>query len=160
MARTIDLSVNLVHSAQHSSGPLRTLEGAALTVLEQRYKMFLALVQAHPERVLAPTGDIDAMWHLHMLHPRAYARDCMAMFGAIVDHDPAFGNPAAGAAGVAALDAHFAATAALWERAFGTPYVLASLDAPAAAAAPAPGATYCVKTGASYCVKAGAVASM
>ena len=38
----------------------------------------------HPDRRLAPTREIDHMWHLHMLHPRAYQDDCQRVFGSVL----------------------------------------------------------------------------
>jgi hypothetical protein len=145
MTRSIDLSVNLVHSAEHCAGPLRTLDRATLLILEQRYKKFLALAHAHPALSLVPTGDIDEMWHLHMLHPRAYAHDCMALFGGIVDHHPDFVN--AGDAARDFLDDCFAATEAMWARTYGESYMLTALG-DGDVAAPAVGGAYCARTAA------------
>jgi hypothetical protein len=46
-----------------------------------RYKKWLRLKQLHPRSPLAPTRDIDLFWHLHMLSPVAYYRDCQRLFG-------------------------------------------------------------------------------
>lgn len=173
MKRSIDLSVNLVQSAENCSGPLRGLERATLGTLEQRYKQFLALAHQHPALTLAPTGDIDEMWHLHMLHPRAYVNDCMALFGGIVDHHPDFAH--ADGATRAHLADCFATTAALWAQAYGEPYMLTELGAADAdgdgagiAAARALDGAYCVRApagraappvslGTAYCVESAAV---
>lgn len=85
-----------------------------------RYEKFLLLAQRYPGQPLAPTKNIDEMWHLHMTHPRAYYEDCMRLFGDILDHDGGFGvDPAE----QPELQATFNKTADLWEREFGEPYV-------------------------------------
>lgn len=85
-----------------------------------RYVRFLLLAARHPGEALAPTVDIDVMWHLHMLAPRAYVQDCQALFGDVLDHDGGFGK-AEGE--VPALMRTFDRTAALWQDAYGEPYV-------------------------------------
>jgi hypothetical protein len=73
----------------------------------------------HPEETMAPTGAIDEMWHLHMLHPRAYHDDCIAILGRILDHNPGAGKlPGT----LPQLLAHFQSTARLWAAEFGTDY--------------------------------------
>jgi hypothetical protein len=173
MTRSIALSVNLVDSAANCKGPLQALDRATLQLLEQRYKQFLTLAHQHPQQTLVPTGDIDEMWHLHMLHPRAYFNDCMALFGGIVDHHPDFAN-ADGAMRTQLADC-FSVTAALWEQLYGAPYMLTRLgDAAIAAdgaggqATPALAGAYCIMEtaaahapqvglGAAYCVESAAV---
>jgi hypothetical protein len=91
-----------------------TLESA------ERYQKFLALIKKHPEAIIAPTRDIDEMWHLHMLHPVAYYHDCMASFGEIIDHDGGFGSEPEEAPVLAAT---FDYTAQLWQQEYGEPYV-------------------------------------
>src|SRR6478672_10739802 len=73
----------------------------------------------HPDRPLTPTRDIDQIWHLHMLHPRAYHQDCEAILGEVLDHDGGFG---AGDEEPELLRL-FEETAGLWEAKFGEPYV-------------------------------------
>ena len=69
---------------------------------------------------MAPTRDIDMVWHLNMLSPVAYHRDCMAYLGRILDHDSGFGQTPEE---VVILSGVFAETARRWEEAFGEPYV-------------------------------------
>lgn len=57
-----------------------------------RYRKFLYLAKRHPNINIAPTKDIDTIWHLHMLSPVAYYNDCMSYFGTIFDHDGGFGH--------------------------------------------------------------------
>lgn len=91
--RAVTISVDLALAAHRvedgffsSFTPSATLEAA------ERYERFLTLIQKHPDAIIAPTRDIDEMWHLHMLHPVAYHRDCMSSFGEIIDHDGGFGS--------------------------------------------------------------------
>jgi hypothetical protein len=114
------LSVDLVAAAKRGEGPLAAMDDAKLAGLELHYRQFLALKREHPSMSFAPTGAIDAMWHLHMLHPVAYQRDCEAILGFVLDHNPGFG---AGPDEMPALLEQFDATAALWTQEFGEPYV-------------------------------------
>src|SRR6266436_3818628 len=84
-----------------------------------RYERWLKLKQLHPKQRLAPTRDIDLFWHLHMLAPVAYHRDCMANFGHILDHDGGFGKAEGEAVKLREV---FLATGALWEQTYGEPY--------------------------------------
>ena len=84
------------------------------------YLRFLALVQAHPHVSLAPTKRVDRIWHLHMLHPRAYHADCLRLFGDVLDHDGGFGSTADEEPELARL---FDETAALWRATYGLDYV-------------------------------------
>lgn len=84
-----------------------------------RYERWLRLKQMHPTYRMAPTRDIDFFWHLHMLAPVAYHRDCMANFGRILDHDGGFGK---GEGEDDKLREVFIATGTLWEQTYGEPY--------------------------------------
>jgi hypothetical protein len=123
MDTLIELGVNLVAAAQKSRGPLGQLNLAALQLLERRYRMFLRLCQKYPAMHLSPTGDIDEVWHLHMLHPQAYYDDCMRIFGGILDHNPGFGLASEEEWGQ--LKAQFGAVEELWAKEYGESYVLA-----------------------------------
>jgi hypothetical protein len=113
------LSFDYVTAAVNSRGILAALREEELHELAERYQRFLSLKTQHPELPIAPTEIIDEMWHLHMLHPRAYYRDCMEYFGFILDHSPGYG---ADEATRPALERTFNRTAQLWERTFGEPY--------------------------------------
>jgi len=84
-----------------------------------RYVKWLLLKQRHPTSRLAPTRDIDLFWHLHMLAPVAYHRDCMRLFGKLLDHDGGFGK---GPGELPELQRVFEHTATLWEAEYGEPY--------------------------------------
>lgn len=85
----------------------------------QRYHKWLLLKQRHPTARLAPTRDIDLFWHLHMLSPVAYFRDCSRLFGRLLDHDGGFGR---GPGELPQLQEVFARTARWWEEAYGEAY--------------------------------------
>ena len=84
------------------------------------YVKFLRLIEQYPNQPHAPTADIDKMWHLHMLSPRAYYTDCMKLFGEILDHDGGFGR---GEDEEPELRRTFESTSALWQQIYGEPYV-------------------------------------
>jgi HAMP domain-containing protein len=115
------LSFDYLKGARLSRGVLATLSDDDVRSLAERYRRFLALKAKYPRQAIAPTEIIDEMWHLHMLHPRAYHRDCMQAFGFILDHNPGFG---AEEDEVEALASTFARTAERYEREFGESYSL------------------------------------
>jgi hypothetical protein len=84
-----------------------------------RYVRWLDLVARHPGKRMAPTRDIDLFWHLHMLTPVAYHRDCMKLFGKLLDHDGGFGK---GDGELPQLQEVFRRTAQAWEAAYGEAY--------------------------------------
>jgi uncharacterized protein DUF1399 len=115
------LSFDYVKAARVSRGILASLGEDEVRALAHRYRRFLALKARYPDFPIAPTEILDEMWHLHMLHPRAYHRDCMEAFGCILDHAPGFG---ASPSEEPALAKTFSRTSALYEREFGEPYSL------------------------------------
>lgn len=117
------LSIDLVAAARRSE---KFPEDIDPEVAAGRYARFLALSQVNPDRSLAPTADIDEMWHLHMLHPVAYWRDCNVIFGELLDHDGGFG---ATEEEKPILDRLFAETASLWQTAYGEPYISQNVTA-------------------------------
>ena len=62
------VSVDLVRAAQRSEEYFKGADVAQLQTAIDRYTKFLQLAARHPDRRLAPTREIDHMWHLHMLH--------------------------------------------------------------------------------------------
>lgn len=116
---TTTISVNLVQAALRSED-LRDIPADELEADAQDYVRFLLLVKEHPDMPLAPTKRIDRMWHLHMLHPKAYVADCMKLLGEILDHDGGFGSTPEEEP---VLREVFATTATLWQEKFGAPYV-------------------------------------
>ena len=85
------ISVDLRDRAERSeSFPKEWSEEKLIRSIE-RYEMFLKLAAKNPLLSIAPTSDIDEIWHLHMLSPVSYYNDCMALMGTILDHDGGFG---------------------------------------------------------------------
>ncbi|MBY0228371.1 MAG: glycine-rich domain-containing protein-like [Gemmataceae bacterium] len=114
----IEFSEDMIAAAGRSRGPLSKLDEAGREYVLERYRKFLALAKRYPKQPLAPTGDIDEMWHLHMLMPRAYVNDCNSYFGEILDHRAGFDPSDA-----PKLREVFEKTAELWEEEFGEPYL-------------------------------------
>lgn len=112
-------SVDLVRAAHRSDDVPADWDDATIARALLRYRRFLALVACDPSRPIAPTRDIDVMWHLHMLSPRAYHADCQRLFGELLDHDGGFGKAPEEEP---VLVACFEATARRYEDAFGEPY--------------------------------------
>ncbi|WP_372395354.1 hypothetical protein ABMY26_07275 (plasmid) [Azospirillum sp. HJ39] len=95
---------------KHGMTPMAAAEAVAL------YRQFLDLVQQHPDLALCPPSAADLAWHAHMLRSAEYRADCIALFGAPIDHDgDAFGTPDFRAA--------WATTRQLWKERFGVDLV-------------------------------------
>lgn len=115
-----DLSIDLVRAAARSESFPRDWTEAQVERAADNYARFLGLARSHPHIAIAPTRDIDLMWHLHMLHPVAYADDCKRLLGCILDHDGGFGGTAEE---LPLLQEAFAQTAAAWLAEYGEAYV-------------------------------------
>jgi hypothetical protein len=70
-------------------GPLWSRERA--DVAASRYKKFLTLVVRFPREKIVPLGDIDIVWHRHILDTAKYINDCQVIFGRYLHHFPYFG---------------------------------------------------------------------
>ena len=68
-------SVDLHGAASHSESEASEWVPEWLDEAIQRYRKFFYLAGLGPG--VAPTRDIDMIWHLHMQAPVAYHRDCM-----------------------------------------------------------------------------------
>lgn len=117
------VSIDLIRAWERSENKAEGWTPADAIRAQHRYERFLRLVGMHPHVPHAPTRDIDEMWHIHMLSPKAYHSDCMRLFGEILDHDGGFGK---GEGEAAQLQAVFQQTARLWEAIYGEPYVTAA----------------------------------
>lgn len=113
------VSVDLVRASYRNSGFPAGWSDEKRKQEAERYQRLLVLARENPGQPLAPTRDIDEMWHLHMLHPKAYYEDCMRLFGEIFDHDGGFGMEADE---LPVLQQTFAKTQSLYEQRFGSPY--------------------------------------
>lgn len=113
------ITVDIMESYRRSdTKPDGWSEEQALIALG-RYEKFFMLAAKYPGHPLAPTKDIDVMWHLHMLSPQAYFNDCMLAMGAILDHNGGYGK---GEGELPRLQATFAHTERLWMAEYGEPY--------------------------------------
>lgn len=98
---SLTLEAALARVEQLDLGPIRyklvldsdaspwTLERA--NAVEKQYRAYLALTLAFPERSLAPSKEIDAFWHQHILDTEKYAQDCELICGRFLHHFPYFG---------------------------------------------------------------------
>ncbi|HEU5402204.1 MAG TPA: glycine-rich domain-containing protein-like, partial [Terriglobales bacterium] len=87
-----NLSFDVLHDAKFSEGYFANCNEELVRESERRYKQFLNLARKYPEAALTPAIDIDEVWHMHMLRPVAYQKDCYSLFGEILDHDGGFGK--------------------------------------------------------------------
>lgn len=122
---SIRLSFDISEAARRSDGDTATWDSDQLARAVGRYLRFLELVAEDPNRPVAPTRDIDAIWHLHMLAPVAYYDDCQRLFGQILDHDGGFGK---GEGELPRLISVFEDTARRWQEKYGEPYVLTARE--------------------------------
>ena len=58
---------------------------------EKWYKRFLKLCVLQDEKVVPP-GDVDEMWHTHILFTRKYHEACRRIFGHYLHHSPSDGT--------------------------------------------------------------------
>lgn len=114
------VSIDLLEAARRSDSFPKDWTPEKVALARQRYERFLQLAAENPGRPLAPTRDIDEMWHLHMMSPRAYFEDCQRLFGRILDHDGGFGKAEHE---IPILKATFEETARLWEAKYGEAYM-------------------------------------
>lgn len=115
------ISIDLIEAARRSDSFPAEWPADKVQRACDRYHRFLLLAAKYPDHPLAPTRDIDEMWHIHMLHPRAYYDDCMRLCGRILDHDGGFGKAEEE---VPTLQATFEHTSQLWETEYGEAYLL------------------------------------
>ena len=113
------VSIDLLSNAKKSTETKDSIHATAESV--DRYEKFLILNKKYPEKNLVPTHDIDFMWHIHMLNPRSYWSDCISFFGDILDHNAGFGSIDSEKA---ILEERFIETSKLWEKEFGSSYIL------------------------------------
>jgi hypothetical protein len=59
--------------------------------VEKEYRRFLCLMKLYPDEDSAPTMDVDAFWHYHILDTMKYAADCEKVFGYFLHHYPYVG---------------------------------------------------------------------
>src|SRR3989344_5192633 len=59
--------------------------------VEKEYRNFLVLAGSEPSEPTVPFGDVDKMWHYHILDTIKYADDCEMLFGHFLHHFPYLG---------------------------------------------------------------------
>ena len=57
---------------------------------EVQYRRFLKLAIWERGKEISPLGDIDEMWHTHILFTKKYHADCNQIFGRYMHHMPLF----------------------------------------------------------------------
>jgi hypothetical protein len=124
MNRTVEeaelVTADLMTAFRKSDDAPKDWTEAQAQMAWERYRKFLRLAARMPGGRIAPTRDIDVFWHLHMLHPVAYYRDCQRLFGRIFDHDGGFGK---GEGELPVLIGVFEETDKAWREAYGEPYL-------------------------------------
>jgi hypothetical protein len=66
-----------------------TLERIDAAIID--YKRYMAITKALDGYQLVPNGEIDRIWHEHILDTRQYSKDCLELFGGFLHHYPYFG---------------------------------------------------------------------
>jgi len=84
----LDLSPIVARALTRPARASHATPSPTLAIALQCYRDFLCLLDLYPDRQLAPTPQIDAIWHAHILDTRRYRRDCCLLFGGFVDHEP------------------------------------------------------------------------
>ena len=110
----VDFSMIMLKLQDADEGPGWTPERCE--EVQERYRRFLALKRAYPERDIVPNREVDTFWHHHILDTAKYAEDCDRIFGYFLHHYPYFGMQ--GAEDYANLCAAFDDTIALYEQHF------------------------------------------
>ena len=61
---------------------------ARIARAERDYRDFLAAAKANKGKQVSPCGDVETMWHTHIVYTRQYHADCQAYFGYYLHHEP------------------------------------------------------------------------
>ena len=87
---SVDLKALAVHQIDFLEAVDRIQELKKPHILARsvyRYeKYWLPLAAASPNECLSAPLDIEWVWHCHMLSPRAYSKDCVAIVNTVVNH--------------------------------------------------------------------------
>ncbi|EOA12726.1 hypothetical protein CARUB_v10028152mg [Capsella rubella] len=94
-----------------------------------RYKAFLHLLKRNKEKsiklIIAPTYDIDLIWHTHLLHPSFYYKDTVKILGSILQH--LYGKDS-NKSKAETLESVFSEISAQWEDTYGQIYCKARAE--------------------------------
>lgn len=120
LARTAALDLTAVAHKLQATDPARWTD-ERVRDLQLAYRRFLAIHLVHDDSCFVPSAALDEFWHQHILFTEQYERDCRALFGRTLHHDPLFGlrdeaERQENAAG-------FARLGELWNFYFGEPLV-------------------------------------
>jgi hypothetical protein len=85
----IDLAVLKLKLCNSSEGPGWSHE--YYLDVEREYRRFIIMNLIFPDRKMAPSKDVDEMWHYHILDTRKYASDCEQHIGVFLHHFPYLG---------------------------------------------------------------------
>ncbi len=85
----IDLEILKLKLCDSKEGPGWTI--ALFEDVEREYRRFLIMYLVYPDRSMAPSKEVDEMWHYHILDTRKYAADCAEHIGFFFHHFPYLG---------------------------------------------------------------------
>jgi hypothetical protein len=83
----MSMSIDIIDHCRVSNPLFANMHVEEIRYFVNRYENFWELCKNNPEVILAPTKDIDEVWHTHMLRPVNYISDCNSFFGYVLDHD-------------------------------------------------------------------------
>ncbi|XP_047129223.1 uncharacterized protein LOC105847354 isoform X1 [Hydra vulgaris] len=94
---TLQSNINLVKTAQAEYDFLRLVDkypalyckNVLKNALYRYENYWLPLLAKYDQAVIAPL-DIEWVWHLHILNPAAYNKDCKKLVNKVIDHVPMF----------------------------------------------------------------------
>lgn len=88
-AHQLDLAPIAYQLMQPQAGAYWTKPQVVKAIAE--YLAFLYLSNRYPHLQLAPSLEIDRVWHCHILDTQKYAEDCQLLFGYMIHHFPYLG---------------------------------------------------------------------
>ncbi|WP_421505006.1 glycine-rich domain-containing protein [Erwinia rhapontici] len=88
LTTTWDFSLAIEKILEYKGGAWDQIRAERAVLNYQRY---MAVTKALGGLQLVPNGDIDEIWHMHILDTRTYMTDCDALFGEYLHHYPYFG---------------------------------------------------------------------
>lgn len=120
MFSEIAFNIDVEDKVSKSTGLLKGLSKEDINFSVIRYIQFMYLSKKYPGKYLAPTEEIDEMWHIHMLSPLQYHKDCIHNFDEILDHNGGFGKKQEE---YETWQCYFRDTEKLWEKEFNEKYI-------------------------------------
>lgn len=89
----LDYIIDKLASDDDPGSHYRGLSREVASDLVELYKAFLYLSYKYNcvGKPLAPTREVDEVWHIHILHTERYMEDCQDIFGHYLQHTPRFG---------------------------------------------------------------------